>query len=326
MTPLGSLKDAILLETSDITPDNLPDALAILRGCWKASSVLWLCTNGFPVLSGLFLGGWSKKGEEAVFRFCKERRFSELLVRIEKPGQRWTRRRGGYTIPLGGVQGLVESLTNEGMIAILLEPASPYTDTFSLTSICDVDTGKIDLEVVGPGFDASDILRSDVIPHERFELLLDSRTTPIGTSANFQTRRTLVVDSESYRATVRRRLIKIGARLQNPSFPDEMMPPGTTAAKLEDLAENAKRYLRNSGQTGLLDHADHYEQIPTPLLDVYLGELLRLFRAISVSDVSWKTFSLAASFVRADRLVFWDFFPTGDYDTRTLSDLHAAGR
>jgi hypothetical protein len=326
MTPLGSLKDAILLETSDITPDNLPDALAILRGCWKASSVLWLCTNGFPVLSGLFLGGWSKKSEKVVFRFCKERRFSELLVRIEKPGQRWTRRRGGYTIPLGGVQGLVESLTNEGMIAILLEPASPYTDTFSLTSICDVDTGKIDLEVVGPGFDASDILRSDVIPHERYEVLLSGRTLPMESRASVRTRRTYVVDGESYRASVRRRLIKVGARLKNPSFPDELMPPGATAATLEGLAQYATHFLRNTGQTELLDRADHYEQIPARLLEVYLGELLRMFQTISVSDVSWKTFSLAASFLRADRLVFWDFFPTGEYDTMTLSDLHAAGR
>jgi hypothetical protein len=108
-----------------------------------------------------------------VDRFSREMNFPELLVRIEQPGVRWTRRRGGYTIPSERAQSTVQALADQGFITILLEPASPYADQFSLTSVCDVDNGKIDLEVVGPGFDASDLLRSDITRHERFEVTFD---------------------------------------------------------------------------------------------------------------------------------------------------------
>src|SRR5216684_5514516 len=105
MTPIASFGRKILLETTKVTSENLPGALAALQGCWKSSSILWMHVNGFPALSGLVLGGWSRDSEESVVRFCRERNFSELLVRIEMPGQRWTRRRGGYTVPLQGAKG-----------------------------------------------------------------------------------------------------------------------------------------------------------------------------------------------------------------------------
>ena len=61
-------------------------------------------SNGFPILQGLILDTWTHETEIAISRFCRERGFSELLLRIEKPGQRWTRRRGGYTLPLDKVR------------------------------------------------------------------------------------------------------------------------------------------------------------------------------------------------------------------------------
>jgi len=81
--------------------------------------------NGFPVLQGLILNGWGRETEQELSRFCRERNCSELLVRIEKPGQRWTRRRGGYTIPVSEARSLVDVLAHEGMLTLLLEPASP---------------------------------------------------------------------------------------------------------------------------------------------------------------------------------------------------------
>ena len=129
-----------------------------------------MCANGFPTLPGFVLRGWTQNTGAAVKLFCEDHCLSELLVRVEKPFQRWVRRRAGYTIPVSKAQSLVDDLTSEGFFTILLEPASPCADLFSLTIVCDVWSGKADIEVVGPGFDASDILRSDIKPHERFEM------------------------------------------------------------------------------------------------------------------------------------------------------------
>ena len=317
---MSDAHNAILVETKDISKGVLPTFLVELLGCWKSSSILWMRANGFPALAGLVLRGWSQKTGVAVTRFCQNRHLSELLVRVEKPFQRWVRRRAGYTIPVSKAQSLVDDLTSEGFVTIFLEPASPCADLFSLTTVCDVRSGKADIEVVGPGFDASDILRSDIKPHERFEITLENRSEPLQ-DREFQLRRTYLIDTEGYRVSVRRRLIKIGARLRNPSFPDDLMQPNATAATLDALLQDAIRYLRESGQTALLDHAEAYQPIPKRLLDEFLLQVLRLSRAVSSSDVPWRMFSLAGSFLPGERLVLWDFFPPGEYDTQTLANL-----
>jgi len=304
-----------------INRENFSNSLDLVRGCWKCSSILWLQTNGFPVLQGLILNGWAQETETRVSRFCRDRHLSQLLVRIEKPAQRWTRRRGGYTIPLSQVRCQVEELANEEMFTILLEPADPYGDRFSLTSVCDLETGKIDVEVVGTGFDASDILRGDVLPHERFELYFEDREQRTPTPSSFQAKRLYLVGREDYQASVQRRLVKIGAKLRNPSFPDEVISTTVSGPDRRVLVDEAKHFLRTSGQMALLDHANEYAPIPSRLLNLFLDEFLRLFQRIRASKIRWRTLSLASSFLPQDRLVIWDFYSPGEHDTSDLCRL-----
>ena len=275
--------------------------------------------NGFPVLAGLILSEWVHETETAVSRFCRERNFSELLVRIEKPGQRWIRRRGGYTIPVSKVQGLVDELTNEGMLTLLLEPASPYSDLYGLTSLSDLVTGKVDVEVVGPGFDASDVLRSDITPHERFEVSISG----FRESRIVRITRTYLVGSDDYQASVQRRLAKIGARLLNPSFPEEELRTIGSHSDSERLAREAMQYLQRSGHTLLLDHLNRYEPIPPTFLDAYVAQLTSLFRATTEAHAPWKALSVAGSFLQGGRPVIWDFFSPGNFDTNSLSTMRA---
>src|SRR3984893_7585562 len=205
------INNSILIETPRVDRDNLANFLDELPGCWKCSSVLWMQSSGFPILPGLILNGWVHETEAAVSRFCRERNFSELLLRSEKPGQRWTRRRGGYTIPISAARGLVEDLAKEGMLALLLEPASPYSDIYSSTSVCDLVTGKVDVEIVGPGFDASDILRSDTIPHECFEISVEIEVSRSPRPQRPSVRQLHSIGPEAYQASAQLRLAKIGA-------------------------------------------------------------------------------------------------------------------
>ncbi len=57
------------------------------------------------------------------------------------------------------------------MLALLLEPISPYGDQYSLAGVTVPDEGKMFIEVVGPGFDASDILRGDLQPSRAMGVL-----------------------------------------------------------------------------------------------------------------------------------------------------------
>jgi hypothetical protein len=125
-----------------------------------------------------------------------------------------------------------------------------------------------------------------------------------------------------YQTSVQRRLIKIGARLRNPSFPDELLQ-GASKLLCEQLEQDAAQYLRKTGQTLLLDHLNEYQPIPRELLEVFLGQLLRLFEAAATSRLPWQTLSVASSFLQPDRLVIWDFFSTESQDTALLSTVRA---
>jgi hypothetical protein len=208
------------------------------------------------------------------------------------------------------------------MLTLLLEPASPYSDLYSSTSVCDLVTGKVDIEIVGPGFDASDILRSDTTPHERFEVSVEigkSRLTKPQQPSAIQTH---LVSPEAYQESARRRLVKIGARLRNPSFPEEELQ--AASGSLSELANEGVRYLQKSGQSLLLDHLTTYEPIPSTLLAAFLNQLLRLVRTAVAAEVPWKTISVAGSFLESSRLVMWDFFVPGNQDTSILATLAPA--
>lgn len=312
----------MLIAIANSNTTSLSASLAQLEGCWKSSSILWMQSRGFPVLDGLILNSWSPEVSISVERFSSKRKFSELLLRIEARGQRWTQRRGGYHVPLAELQRRIEDLANEGLLAILLEPASPHSDLCSLASVCDIDTHKIDIEVVGAGFDASDLLRSDLTPHERFEIRFEDLLRTPWDVPRLHAVRTHLIGDDSYCTSVRQRLAKIGARLRNPSFPAELIRSPATA---EDLVNEAKCYLKQKGYTTLLDHSEQYEPISPRRVNAFLEEVLRLYKAVSQSNVPWRTFSIAASFLSDERLVFWDFFPAnpGQHDVRTLLDLKA---
>jgi hypothetical protein len=319
-----SLGNPILIKTEGVNWDNLTSLLDLLRGCWKSSSLIWMHVNDFPILSGLVLKGWSRESEAAVSRFCEERDLSEVLVRIERPGERWTRRRGGYTIPVSEARGVVDDLAEGGMLALLLEPASPYADVYSLTCVCDLVTGSIEVEVVGPGFDASDILRSDVTPHERFVVSGEARAGRLAKQQEIQ--RSYLVEPGAYRTSVQKRLAKIGARLRNPSFPEAELSTEGADAKSKILAQEALAYLKASRQTLLIEHLDGYEPIPLELLEVFTEQARRLLHAAKDARVKWKELSLGGSFLVPRRLVMWDFFSPTSYETQLLSTMKAASQ
>ena len=225
-------------------------------------------------------------------------------------------------IPISAARGLVEDLAKEGMLALLLEPASPYSDIYSSTSVCDLVTGKVDVEIVGPGFDASDILRSDTIPHECFEISVEIEVSRSPRPQRPSVRQLHSIGPEAYQASAQLRLAKIGARLRNPSFSEEILQAASRSPS--ELAQEGVRYLQKTGQTRLLDHFTVYEPIPSTLFDTFLNQLLRLVRSAAAAQVPWKTISVAGSFLESSRLVMWDFFPPGNQDTSFLAALTAA--
>ena len=312
---MPKLASKLPLEIKAVNRTNLLSALELVHGCLKTTSMLWMHALGLRVLLGVVVSDWSKASANAVNGFARAGRFSELLLRIDMPHKRWTRRRGGYTLPLAKVPDAVKELKREGMIAVLLEPFPPYSDEYSLAGVTAADQEKLTIEVVGAGFDASDILRSDLQPHERWEASLapiTSRMTPEPPMC----RRIHLMGQAEYRRSVQGRLEKIGARLANPAFPDAVLrDPARDSRK---LAESAIAYLKSTRQTILLKHAESYSPIPEKHISTFANNVQKLLSGLAAYGIRLGPCSFAAGVLPKRGLIFWDFFPAREQEAASL--------
>ena len=161
------------------------------------------------------------------------------------------------------------------------------------------------VEVVGPGFDASDLLRSDSLPHERFEVFLPEFLRPFREPVLAQ--RTHVIGTEDYKRTVEERLAKVGARLRNPAYPRTVIDSaGVLRAR---LADEGVQYLKRTKQTALLSRVDAYEPIPKRFLEKFVNGVGSIVDGLRRHNIPLGPTSFAGTFTERGRFVFWDFFP-----------------
>jgi len=294
-----------LLELRYISERNLREAVGSLNGYLKFASMVWIRALRQPILDGLLVKHWSAGTGRIVKGFCDRHGCDEVLLRIDTPNKRWSERRGGYIIPRLKARGVVQELNGEGKIAAFLEPVSPYRDRYSMAAITDDAQENVTVEVVGPGFDASDLLRSDSLPHERFEVLVPKSSRPFREPV-FQ-KRTFVVRSEDYKRTVEERLAKIGARLRNAAYPRTIIDsPGIRRAR---LAEEAVQYLRRTKQMTLLNHLEAYEPIPRRFVERFVAGVGNIIDGLHRHNILLGPTSFSGTFTTRGRFVFWDFFP-----------------
>jgi hypothetical protein len=277
---------------------------------------MWLRALNIPTVDGIVISKWSRTAAVAVERFCRKMHSGKVLIRFDRHGQRWTNRRGGYIADASQVEGVVRSLQGEETLVLCLEPVSPFADLYSLAAITDPDRSKMTVEIVGPGFDASDILRSDVQPHERFEVALRTfdRSSLAGSEV-VKVKRTFLVSNDAYVASVKVRLQKIAAKLQNPMKAPAVQRRGKRAAMAA-----AEYYLRRTGESLLLEHRDAYTPVPRPMLHTFLQYVLQALDGLALNGLRLGPTSFAASFITFERIVIWDFFPARAEEMLQLTD------
>lgn len=237
------------LELRHVSERNLQESVRSVNGYLKFASMVWIRALRQPILDGLVVQHWSVEAERALKAFCVRHGCDEVLLRIDTLNQRWSERRGGYIIPRSKARGMVKELYSDGKIAAFLEPLSPYRDRYSLGAITDAAQETMTVEVVGPGFDASDLLRSDSLPHERFEVFVPEFVRSLGEPV--LAKRTHVIGTEDYKRTVEDRLAKVGARLRNPAYPRTVIDSaGVLRVRLPD---EGVQYLKRTKQNCVVE-------------------------------------------------------------------------
>ncbi len=305
---MSQIRLASPIEISSVDRNNLYSALESVRGYLKTTSIFWMRALQVPILSGIVVSDWSQKSARLVEKFAREHKTSELLLRIDKHNERWTRRRGGYLIPVSGAGSTAKALKEEGLISLFLEPVDPLADEYSMAAVTIPDQGKLVIEIVGAGFDASDILRSDVSAHERWEFKINAGAAP---TVSHSGTRLSVASPQEYEMSVEKRLAKIGARLSNAAFPDEV------PSNEKQLVSAATSFLRSSGQTRLLDSKE-YQPISPRHLEGFINNIELILLGLGEHGIRIGSTSFAASVVPQGRLVFWDFFPAAKEEAALL--------
>ena len=290
---------------------NLKQGLAALHGYSKFSSILWIRALGEPTLDGIIVRRWSAGTAKALRAFCIRHNCKEFLVRTDTHLRRWSRRRGGYLVSAEAAKVVVSDILSERAVAAMLEPLSPYRDLYCLTCLAIPEERRLVVEVVGPGFDTSDLLRSDLLPHERFDVLTLGETSPLMRPADIALKRTYVIDDEEYLKSVEARVTKIGARLRDPAFPEKVVRDN------RKLSREAVEFLK-AKEPFILRHAEHYEPIPRSLLLRFSLGVLRMLGHLTRLGLHLGSVSFSGTFTARKRLVYWDFFPADIKKTHLL--------
>ncbi len=227
--------------------------LATHPGLNKLRSWAALWALDVPTLSGVVVDDRSVRSAQIVKGFADSIGADRLLLRSDAAYETGRYPRGGFEVRLENVERVVEGVTRLGRTVFLLEPKSALADEYSLGVLLWPDE-PVQVEVVGPGFDASDLKRGDLSPHERFSLERGHiRTQPSSWVISHD-----VVTPNAYLQCWNDRLRKIGSLL---AIQEAAGPTDVHQANSEIRVR-----LKELGETRFLRARQGYESIPDDLL------------------------------------------------------------
>lgn len=186
--------------------DELRTLFHEMEGYNKVKSILLLKLLDFPVLDFVIVTKWSEKTRNGLQNFAGKICSNSFLLRHDKSPEQYSYPRGGYVINYDKLEAECNKFFSLNRLVMLLEPFSPYDNNFNINILYDRD--NIIFEILGPGFDASDLQRGDISPHEIFEFInndeYDKKMRPTVHH---------IISTHDYQCTVKQRYIKIGKRL-----------------------------------------------------------------------------------------------------------------
>lgn len=273
-----------------LTPHDAAAALDLIGGrLWKLRSWLFLMAKRFRVLRGIVIYGDSTSDLPAVRKFCRQVGAANLLVRTDRENETGIYPRGGYLVPLEEVERLLRDRPRDRYY-FLLEPVHPLQDLYSINSAIWPSDSFVIHEIVGPGFDSSDLKRGGESPHERF---LVARKREIGPQDVIDH---TVVTPEAFANSWRRRMAKA----------HDLLIHGTPVRQ-DFQVEATRRALRDAGLPLLLTAEDGYQRMGFERLQEVHHSLMRLCSILPENEFPGEPLVLSSAFVADQRqLLHWD--------------------
>jgi hypothetical protein len=183
-----------------------------------------------------------------------------------------------------------------GRIVAVYEPADPLLNLHNMSVLFESDR-EASVEVVGPGFDASDLQRGDLSPHESFSV----RISPGGTISDLK----LVsrVDQAAYQESVAQRKDKIRKKLESAPSPDLARRIRENLGFPDDL----EAHLRQIGSA--LCESQSYLPVSKDLIQNTVSEIIGsgvIGRYLTSTEADFPLVFSSSLVNRGEKQVFWD--------------------
>jgi len=218
------------------------------------------------------------------------------LIRHDKNPECPPYPRGGFLTGPISLESVIRYFEGLRRITAIFEPANPLVNGHNMNLLFE-SRNDVVVEVVGPGFDASDLQRGDLSPHESWTF--DVSSTGLVQSGR-QVYRTSV---EAYQQSVKDRIKKIDHKIRN--SPDSVIA-SQVCAEL-GVSPTTTEYLRRVGAPILriskYASIEKYK-IVCALEEIVESEVLTRFRRQTGAEYP---LLVSASYVNhGAQLVFWD--------------------
>jgi len=294
------VKSTYLIYGSNVKNLNL--ALSDLTDYKKFHSILRLRLSAFPILGGLIVTSWDDDTNREIHAFCYYHSIDHILIRHDTIKDTGHSPMGGYTVALQNIEREVKAFLTMGRIVFLLFPSSPFNNLYSLNSLF-INSTDIVIEVVGPGFDASDLQRGKITPHEIFQL---NRNALIhgaeGEVERALSNRIKLVSESEYSKSILQRLDTVYYKLAKSKLITD-----NTDLKLDERHRYARETLLHLGYPLLLNNEYLYKPITKILLLGMVRYIVNLPTVFNITEGYSYPYVLSCSYVDGgNKLVFWD--------------------
>lgn len=277
----------------EIRPRKLPNALIDFK---KAASIFQVLELGLSTQKGIIVTSWTQEIEAFLNWYIQKHNWDKILIRTDKRHESGKYMRGGYLVNQEEIIGEIVRILELERIVLVLEPANRYNNLYGINIRILQAPDPVTLEIVGPGFDVSDLNRGDISPHETIKLGVfnEQVTNKILERA--------IVDDSTYKHSISLRLEKLGKDLVVRNMININGELNTEA-----YVQIASQYLNNNNHNLLLLNPS-YQKLP-----------MNLMRKITcfIKDLSWelpfsistREFVISTSIlgsVDKPRFIFWD--------------------
>lgn len=255
-----------------------------------------LSTSGLPTLRG---GVFTRLNSEIggyLNSLLDEVNSTVALIRHDKHPEAPGHPRGGFLVGRELLQEVIEFFFDQDRIVAVYEMADPLLNGHNLSLLFESNS-EVWIEVVGPGFDASDLQRGDVSPHETFSVRLSAEREIAELILSQR------IDQKDYEESVRIRRSKIKTKLASSPTPELAWRIRENLAIPDDVDAHLERI------DSPLCRLQTYRPIPETLVQDTIRRIIesRVIERYCAETGAQFPLVISTSLVnRGSKQVFWD--------------------